>query len=122
MRLSEATVERLGAFVPRQDLEAVHVVRSVPWRWLPAALGMSATTFGHFVMFRAGCFDDTTPRGLALIAHEAVHIGQVREMGLLVFLVRYGLNNLRCGFRHDHHPMELPAIAMQRRVRAALER
>lgn len=121
MRLSAATVERLCGFVPRRDLEAMHVVRAAPVRWLPAVLGMAATTFGHYVFFRAGHFDEQSPRGLALIAHEAVHIGQVREMGLLVFLVRYFASNVRCGFRHDHHPMELAAIDLQRRVRRALE-
>jgi hypothetical protein len=119
-RLSAATVERLSEFVPRRDLEAMRVVRSAPFRWLPAALGMAASTFGSFVFFRKGYFDEGSVRGLALIAHEAVHIGQAREMSLPVFLVRYLVGNVRCGFKHDRHVLEIPAIAVQRRVAASV--
>lgn len=92
-----------------------------PWRWLPAILGAGATTFAHNVAFRPGRFDETTPRGLSLIAHEAHHLTQIREMGLLRFLARYLVGQFQCGFRHDRHPLEIPAIELQRRVRAALD-
>lgn len=120
-RLNVATIERLSEFVPRQDLELMRVVRGAPFRWWPSVLGMAASTLGHFVCFRSGYFDELSPRGLALIAHEAVHIGQVREMGLPVFLGRYLVWNIRCRFKHDRHPMEIPAIELQRRVRRELE-
>ena len=120
-RLSPTTVERLAPFVPRPDLEAMRVVTGAPGRWIPGLFGMSATTTWHFVFFRQGSFDEVAPRGLALIAHEAVHIGQARKMTLPVFLARYVLGQLQCRFHHDRHPLEMPAIAVQRRVREALE-
>lgn len=122
MRLSPATVERLVPFVARQDLEAIHPITSAPGRWLPGLLGMSATTIWHFVLFRKGSFDEETARGLALMAHETVHITQAREMTLPIFLARYVLGQFRCGFRHDSHPLEVPAIVIQRHVRETLER
>lgn len=121
MRLSPATVERLAPFVARQDLEAMHPITGAPGRWLPGLLGMSATTTWHFVFFREGSFDEATARGLALIAHEAVHITQAREMTLPIFLARYVLGQFRCRFHHDSHPLEVPAIVVQQRVREALE-
>jgi hypothetical protein len=121
MRLSPTTVERLAPFVPRRDLEAMRAVTGAPGRWIPGLFGMSATTTWNCVFFRQGSFDEATPRGLALIAHEAVHITQVRKMTLPLFLARYVLGQFQCRFRHDSHPLEAPAIVVQRRVREALE-
>ena len=42
-------------------------------------------------------------------------------MGLPLFLIRYAIANVRCGFHHDQHPMEIPMMALQQQVRAALE-
>lgn len=119
-RLATETVEVLAPFVPHRDLRRMRVVQSAPWRWLPLVLGMGAVTFDRFVIFRTGQFDERQAWGLALIAHEAVHVGQVRKAGLPRFLLRYLLGQLRCGFRHDRHPMEVPAIEVQTRVRDAI--
>ena len=106
----------LSPFVPERDLRRMRVVTAPPLCWFPAALGMAAATFGPFVMFRRGSFDTTTPIGLALIAHEAHHIRQAREMGQMWFLVRYIIGQFQCRFHHDRHPLELPAIELQRAV------
>ena len=116
MRLSDGTVAMLSAFVPEQDLRRMRVVTGPPFCWFPAGLRMAAATFGPFVMFRPGSFDTTTPNGLALIAHEAHHIRQAREMGQLWFFVRYITGNIGCRFQHDRHPLEVPAIEVQRAV------
>ena len=116
MRLSPETVERLSPFVPERDLRRVRAVTSAPGSWLPALFGMSATTVAPFVCFRAGKFDPLTPRGLALIAHEAHHLRQVREMGWFGFYAGYFAGQFRCGFRHASHPLEVPAIEVQRLV------
>jgi hypothetical protein len=121
MALDEATVEKLREFVPEVDLRRARIVQGAPWGWLPQAFGMSATTIGNNIIFRSGKYVTDTPRGLALLAHETVHVGQVREMGLALFMVRYIAGQFRCGFKHDKHAMEVPGIALQRRVRAALE-
>jgi hypothetical protein len=120
-RLDEATIVRLREFVPDVDLRRARIVQGAPWGWLPRAFGMSATTIGNNIIFRAGKYVTDTPRGLALIAHEVVHVGQVREAGLPLFVLRYIAGQFRCGFRHDKHPMEIPGIALQRKVRTTLE-
>lgn len=121
MRLSPETIELLSPFVPEQDLRRVRVVTSAPGSWLPALFGMSATTLAPFVCFRGGKFDPRTPRGLALIAHEAHHLRQQREMGWFGFYARYLSGQFRCGFRHASHPLEVPAIKVQCLTREALD-
>lgn len=121
MRLPPETIDRLSPFVHEQDLVRLRAVTSAPGRWLPALLGVSATTVAPFVCFRRASFDPSTPRGLALIAHEAHHLGQVREMGWLRFYLRYFIGQFRSGFRHAGHPFEIPAIELQRFVKLELE-
>lgn len=120
MRLEPTIVDLLSPWIPRRDLEAMHIVLAWPFRWLPSAIGMTAVTFAPFVIFRAGGYRPTTAAGLALIAHEARHIGQVREMGRLRFYTHYLSGQLRCRFRHNRHPLEIPCIQLQRTIRAAL--
>ncbi|MGE0600251.1 MAG: DUF4157 domain-containing protein [Dehalococcoidia bacterium] len=120
MRLDETTIERLKDFVPEQDLQRMRVVTSRPWCWLPVLLRMGAITFAPFVIFRQGRLSLETPRGLALIAHETVHIGQVRELGWR-FYPRYLWGNIQCRFQHDKHPMEIPGIEVQKAARRVLE-
>jgi hypothetical protein len=85
------------------------------------ALGASATTLGRWVFFKDGRYRPDTPGGLALIAHEAGHVRQWRELGALDFLLRYGRGLLTSRFRHDDHPMEAPLVEAQRRIRGTLE-
>ena len=120
MRLPESTVATLAEFVPEADLRRMRLLTGRPWRWLPVLLGMGAITFAPFVIMRAGRYRTDTAKGLALIAHEAVHIGQVRELRWR-FYPRYLWGQLRCGFQHDRHAMEIPGIQLQRHVRAVLE-
>ena len=120
MRLPEPTVHLLAEFVPEPDLRRMQVVTAWPLRWLPSLLGMAAITFSPFVVMRAGHYRTDTARGLALIAHEAIHIGQVRNLGWR-FYPRYLWGQLQCGFRHDSHPMEIPCIELQRQVRRTLD-
>ncbi len=121
MKLDKATVATLSEFTPGADLRVARIVTGKPWCWLPAVIGMGAITVAPFVIFRPGRYRTDTPRGLALIAHELMHIGQVRELGRIRFYWRYLVGQLRCGFRHDHHPMEVPCIERQRDVRRVLE-
>ena len=120
MRLAGNVIHTLSEFVPSGDLHRIRVVQSAPWRWLPQILGMSAITFTPFVIFKSGGFRTDTSRGMALIAHESVHVGQVRELGWR-FYPRYFWGQLRCGFRHDEHFMEIPGIEVQRNVRKTLD-
>jgi hypothetical protein len=106
------------------DIEALRrmrVVTGAPGRWLPVLLRARATTLGHFVFFRAGVYDPSTPRGLALIAHEALHTVQYREMGTPRFLATYLWEAVRVRFDHGRHPMEAGLIERQGEIRRALE-
>ena len=113
-------IETLVPFVDRESLERMRVVTGWPGRWYPVVLRTGATTLGSHVFFRKGHYRFDTARGLALIAHEAGHITQVRELGLPRFLLRYARGQFQCAFHHDRHPMEIPMIELQRRVREAL--
>ncbi len=120
MRLDPRLIELLSEWLPRRDLEAARIVRSAPWRWVPVLVRMSAVTFAPIILFRAGRYRPSSASGLALLAHEVAHITQVRTMGRPRFYTRYLVGQLRCAFRHDRHPLEIPCIELQRRVRDAL--
>ncbi len=120
MRLPENVVVALAEFVPEEDLREMRLITWPPLRWFPVLLGMSAITFTPFVLLKNGSYRTDTARGMALIAHEAVHIGQVRELGWR-FYPKYLWGQFKCGFRHDRHTMEIPGIAVQRAARKVLE-
>lgn len=105
----------------REALARMRVVTRAPGRWLPPLLRANATTLGRYVLIRSGHYDTDSPRGLALLAHEAVHVRDYVRLGVARFLVRYGRGLLAARFAHDRHPMEQEAIAVGRRVRRALE-
>lgn len=48
---------------------------------LARAHGAEAVTIGHEVFFRSGRFDPATPRGIALLTHELVHVHQTEGDG-----------------------------------------
>lgn len=113
-------IETLAPFVARESLERMRVVTGWPGRWYPVVLQTDATTLASHVFFRFERYRMDNARGLALIAHEAGHITQFRELGLLRFMAHYLRGQFQCAFRHDSHPMEIPMIELQRKVRAAL--
>ena len=121
-RLSPETIATLSPHVDAEALARIRVMTGRPWGWAPRVIRMAAVTFGDHVLIRPDRFDETTPRGLALIAHEAMHVAQYRRYGRIRMGARYVWGQLRCGFRHDRHPMERPCIEVQRIVRALLEK
>src|SRR3970040_335197 len=94
-------VDTLEPYVARATLEGVRVATGVPWRWIPVLLRTGATTVGPYVLFRSGRYRTDNARGLALIAHEAVHTAQYRELGVARFLWRYLRQNVSVRFNHD---------------------
>src|SRR5690606_2592820 len=115
-RLTPQTIELLA---PHGDVEALRNFRArtaIPWRWLPRVLRADAVTLGPYVSFRPEWYDQSTPAGLALIAHECVHIRQYRQMGFVPFLVRYAIGAVRTRFVPKAHPMEREPYALQQRV------
>jgi hypothetical protein len=118
--LPDHVVEQLAPFVDPAALRAFRARTGRPWSLLPTALRASATTLGRSVLFRDGAYRTGDPRGLALIAHEAVHVRQFRELGVLRFLYRYAVGAVRVRFRHDAHEMEQEPLRVQAQVRRAL--
>ena len=119
-RLTPETVDRLSPYVDRDVLQAFRGRTATPWWWLPRLLRAGAVTLGRDVCFKPGLLNETTPRGLALIAHECVHVRQYREMGAPRFLLRYAIGVVQSRGVHDHHPLELEAEALQARIRVEL--
>ena len=120
--LPDAAVARLATHgVPEQELRAMRVVTGVPGRWLPPLFVAASMTFGRQVLFGAARYDPETPRGLALIAHEAGHITQWSDLGAPRFLLRYARGLITARFAHARHPLEQPLNQRQRAIRAALE-
>jgi hypothetical protein len=121
-RLSPATIETLSPHVPLEALARMRVLTGRPWRWFPRVIRMAAVTFGDHVLMRPDRFNESTPRGLALIAHEGMHIAQYRRFGRIGMVTRYLIGQFRCGFVHDRHHMERPCIEVQVIVRSLLEK
>ena len=118
--LPPGAIEQLAEHVDRRELEAMRVVTGAPGRFVPVLFGTGAMTFGRYVLFRGGKYDALSARGLALIAHESLHIAQYREMGVPLFLVRYLWGAIRSGFNHNAHPMERELVRRQKEIRRAL--
>ena len=70
------------------------------WLWIggPVAPGATATTVGRLVLIRPGAEDDAV-----LVRHEAEHVRQYAELGLVGFLVRYTADYLRWRIRGYGH-------------------
>lgn len=113
IRLTTGEVDRLRPYVDAPALTAFRARTGAPWRFLPVVLRAGAVTLGTNVAFRSGRYDPSTARGLALIAHECVHVRQYREMGYLRFLVSYLRGALAVRFVHERHPLEQEPRAVQ---------
>ena len=90
-----------------------------PLSWYLRLVKKSAITVGANIWFVSEAKRDD----LALLAHELVHVGQYREMGVPRFLARYGRDMLKAGFRYSRKlPLEAPAYerqALAKRILAA---
>src|ERR1700743_1647047 len=106
--LTQTEKEHLRAYIPEVDLENARLHDgNVPWYlWKQ----FRAITRGNHIYCRPGAYDARSPAGLALLAHELVHVGQYREgMTWLTYLLSTVL-----GYRRSKY--ELPAFALQRQV------
>lgn len=120
-RLSSIEIDRLLPYADGTSLASFRARTRAPWSWIPRVLGAGAVTLGSNVAFRAGLYDPTTPHGLALIAHECIHVRQYRQMGFLPFLIAYARGAVASRFVHNNHPLELEPEAVQARVYAELQ-
>ncbi len=120
--LPEKTIAMLARHgVSERNLREMLVVTGNPWRRIPPLFRAGAMTFGRRTIFKQGRYDVGSGRGLALIAHESMHIEQWRDLGVVRFVVRYARGLLSSRFDHDEHPMEREFVAEQRRLRPILD-
>ena len=87
-----------------------------------AKRAIDAITFGHTINYRdIDGFDDQTPAGLALLAHELKHVEQFERDGAIGFFLKYLRDYFRFGYG-DKIPYEDEAYALQRHIRMHLKR
>ncbi len=113
--LSDRERAALARHIPARDLVRARLCDGhVPW-YLPRRF--AAITRGNRVYFRPGTCRTDTADGLALLAHELVHVGQYRQGATwLTFLLSY----LRHGYWSS--PLEKEARVVAREVRSAAAR
>jgi hypothetical protein len=81
-----------------------------------------AITLGYSINYREiDGFDDQTPAGLALLAHELKHVEQIERDGRIGFYLKYLRDYLRFGYG-EKIPYEAEAYALQRKIRMHLKR
>lgn len=100
----------LAAYIPRDDLDRARVHEGrVPWYLPPRFV---AITRGNRIYSRPGACAGDTADGLALLAHELVHVGQYRSGATwLTFLLSY----VRHGYWNS--PLEIEARETEGRIR-----
>ncbi len=64
---------------PREHLESVRIHTDAPADRAARILGADAFSLGRDIFFRTGRFDLATPKGMALLGHELVHVRQAAE-------------------------------------------
>lgn len=116
------TAATLRPWFPDMELERVRLVHSGPMSWfVRSVLRQGAMTLSPFVFFGRHDYDATSPRSLALLAHELLHIRQYRDMGHVRFLFTYMRDRIKAGSYSRDLPLEQPAYALQAEVRETLE-
>ena len=88
--LSKSTKKKLAQLgIPDIALDhAMIEVDTYKSRFITWLLHSNATVIGRTIYFRSGSFSPESRHGLALIAHELVHVMQWQEYGV-VFLFKY---------------------------------
>ena len=106
--LTGSEKEFLAPYIPQADLDNARIFEAQVPRWLGKKY--IAVTLENRIYLRAGVYDAGSVRGLALLAHELVHVGQYREgMTRLKYLWAS-----RRGYASN--PYEEPAYATERQI------
>ncbi|MGO4260511.1 RHS repeat-associated core domain-containing protein [Lysobacter sp. TAB13] len=110
--LTECEKGLLSPFIPKVDLDKADLHDGQVPSYLME--GFDAITRGNDIYMRPGVYSTTTAAGLALLAHELVHVGQYRDgMTWLSYLW-----STRRGYENSKY--EKPADAVQRQVQEDL--
>jgi hypothetical protein len=120
--IEESAATALQPWFPGMDLRRVRLVHTGPVAWfVRSVLRQGAMTIAPFIFFGKHQYDPESPRSLALLAHELVHIRQYGEMGRARFLFRYVRDRIRAGSYSRELPLELEPYAVQDAVLGTLE-
>lgn len=118
LRIPDEVARTLAPHFPALDLATVRIVAgaSLPPNWLgPRVFRADAMTFGR-VIFVVGREPFDGPRALRLLAHELVHVDQVRRLGgERAFACAYGRGYLGGG-SYRANPMEVEAYELEARI------
>ena len=104
------------AVVLGEDLSRVHLSRGWTAGLLTGALGASAVTLGRRIFFSAsawGRLADGRIEALELVAHEVVHVAQIRRLGLIRFLREYCWEYLRHRMAGRDHMQSYRALSAE---------
>ena len=113
--LTRDEIAALEPYLPSEDLQSARVYDGVVPRYLPGRY--RAIARGNRIYLRPGVYQAGTARGLALLAHELVHVGQYRAGATwLSFLLSYA----RHGYRNS--PLEVAAKEIQEAIMKDLQR
>ena len=117
--LSPLLRTKLGAYFPGLDLDAIRLFRGVPRyvRGRPAAY-----VNRHRIYLAAGFENVTDAEGLALLAHELVHVRQYRELGAWRFRRAYLWEYLAGRLAQLGHEGAYCNISFERAAREVEER
>jgi hypothetical protein len=112
--LTDEEKRALRPYIPQPDLECARILEGCVPRYLPRRyIGIAR---GNRIYFRQGAYAAGTAKGLALLGHELVHVGQYRRGATwLSFLLSYA----RHGYRNS--PLELAARETQQRIASDLD-
>ncbi|MEM8960258.1 MAG: DUF4157 domain-containing protein, partial [Acidobacteriota bacterium] len=112
------------------DLGAMRLIPGVLGTGVTTVAGASGLTLGEWVFLAPSCAAPTWlrhPAGIELLAHEAVHVLQFRERGMVPFLTGYVGMYARARFTGKRHHSayvqlteERVAFAVQARIRSLM--
>jgi hypothetical protein len=120
--MDDRAIAALRPWFPDLDFTHVHLVHSGPASWfVRVVLRQGAMTIAPYVFFGKHRFDPSSPRSLALLAHELRHIEQYAKMGRLRFLVTYARDRIKARKYSRDLPLEAGPYALQDEVRLALQ-
>jgi hypothetical protein len=117
-RIPEDVARTLAPHFPALDLATVRIVAgsSLPPNWLgPRVFRASAMTFGRTIFF-VDAEPFRGPGAVRLLAHELVHVEQVRRLGgERAFACAYGRGYVEGG-SYRANPLEVEAYEVEARV------
>jgi len=107
--LTKDEKDKLRPYIPQVDLNNADLHDGeVPWYLGRDYVGI---TRGNDIYFRPGVYDPCKPKGIALLGHELVHVGQYRN-GMTWASYLWSTRN---GYQNSKY--EIPARALESKIK-----